>query len=118
MRWPAAALVIIAFGAVTTPAGAHPSIPTLGPGSYGGEVATWQRTLDTSVPGVDVKQDGVFGPLTASATRSFQRFYRVPVNGVVGWTTRTTWIEANLTCCGARRPTLAQGDYAPSVVWL
>ena len=118
MRWPAAALVIIAFGAVTTPAGAHPVIPDLRMGDRGGEVATWQRTLDASVPGVHVEQDGVFGPLTDAATRRFEQRFQVPVTGVVGWSARTAWVGASVTCCGAVLPTLAKGDFSPYVAWV
>ena len=69
-----------------------PSGPVLRQGSRGAAVRTWQQDIDRvagKIPGVPhIATDGAFGPVTASATRAFQRFARIAVDGVVGPQTR------------------------------
>lgn len=64
-----------------TPTPATP--PTIGPGDRGQAVAAWQGTLNR-VTGTRLVVDGHFGPDTVAATRNFQRFFGLPVDGVVG----------------------------------
>jgi peptidoglycan hydrolase-like protein with peptidoglycan-binding domain len=59
------------------------SMPTLRQGSRGSAVADLQRRLDAAgfSPG---PADGVFGPLTDTAVRSFQRAKGLGIDGIVG----------------------------------
>jgi peptidoglycan hydrolase-like protein with peptidoglycan-binding domain len=70
-----------------TPGGAQ---PTLRQGARGGAVTTLQNRLRAH--GYNVSVDGVFGPNTANAVRSFQRAKGLSVDGVVG---PRTWAALN-----------------------
>lgn len=63
--------------------------PTIASGSTGGAVRYLQKILG------GLTQDGVFGSKTLAAVKSFQTFFHLPVDGVVGpqtWTTLfTVW---------------------------
>ena len=110
-----------------TSARAHPAIPVLRIGGRSGEVATWQRTLDFLIVQARaggfsprlahqplLANDGVFGPHTQAATRCYERTYRLAVNGTVGWSDWTTWIEGQLT--GRLFPAYF-GVWSPTVTW-
>ena len=56
-------------------------------GDRGDAVAAWQGKLN-AVTGADLATDGVFGATTAEATRNFQRFFDLTVDGIVGPATR------------------------------
>jgi peptidoglycan hydrolase-like protein with peptidoglycan-binding domain len=134
MRWLAVALVIsgAAAGWVATPAQAT-AVPILVPGDRGGEVATWQATLDfvfeqqrrLSLPVVraflhrhgPLEQDRVFGPLTEDLTRVYQHVVGLPPTGTVGTPEWKWWIESQITCCGAGYPTLQEGEWSAYVTW-
>lgn len=49
------------------------------------DLRTWQMTFERCRPSVTV--DGVFGPMTTTATECFQRFCHVDPDGVVGTNT-------------------------------
>ncbi|MEX0790492.1 MAG: peptidoglycan-binding protein, partial [Actinomycetota bacterium] len=53
----------------------------------GAEVVEWQEQLN-QVRGDDIAVDGIFGPVTARATRDFQRTAGIQVDGIVGTQTR------------------------------
>jgi peptidoglycan hydrolase-like protein with peptidoglycan-binding domain len=87
--------------ATAFPAIAHasPAIPALAVGHTGGEVATWQATIDRHWRGSPdlnpapverfirahgyLAVDGVFGPLTDRATRLYQRQLHLRQPGTV-----------------------------------
>ena len=130
-------LLPILLVALHSPASVAAAIPALGPGSRGGEVATWQATLDylirqaqgqgsvglpkpwrVFVGGRLLSVDGVFGPLTTNATRAYQRAYHLPPTGVVGLASWKTWIGGQITCCGAGYASLGEGmPLSPYVTW-
>ncbi len=62
-------------------------------GSRGGDVATWQADLD-AVGRAGLAVDGIFGPLTDAATRTFQRSHGIAVDGVVGPQSREAMQDA------------------------
>jgi hypothetical protein len=54
-------------------------------GSRGSEVQQAQRLLNTkTMPPPRLAVDGIFGPLTEAATRSFQKQKRILVDGIIG----------------------------------
>ena len=129
-RAATAALLALTMFA-TTPATA--TIHSLGRGAMGGEVATWQATVNerwrasgsTNPPQVVrfirihgyLSQDGVFGPLTERATVLYQRQLHLPASGTVGF---SSWVSATfgrLTCCGAGYASIRVGDRSPYVTW-
>lgn len=82
--------------------------PYLRLGTSGPAVAAWQKQLHqfrTSFrkPAVArIASDGVYGPNTAAATRDFQRYNKISVDGVVGPQTRTTiGVELNGSAAGS-----------------
>jgi peptidoglycan hydrolase-like protein with peptidoglycan-binding domain len=134
MRRLAVALVILGAASGWSPSSAHAtSVPILVPGDRGGEVATWQATLDfvferqhrLNQPEVraflhrhgPLQQDGVFGPLTKHLTQLFQHVVGLPPTGAVGTPEWKWWIESQITCCGAGYPTLQEGEWSPYVGW-
>jgi peptidoglycan hydrolase-like protein with peptidoglycan-binding domain len=58
-------------------------------GDRGPRVQQWQRRLNR-VTGAGLATDGIFGTNTVTATRSFQRFFGLRVDGIVGPRTRET----------------------------
>ncbi len=56
-------------------------------GSRGPQVIMWQQHLNV-VRDVDISVDGIYGPVTAEATREFQRSAGITVDGIVGPETR------------------------------
>ncbi len=62
--------------------------PLLHTGSRGAAVRVWQIDIDRTadkVPGIPhIAKDGTFGPRTAAATRAFQRYAHIRVDGIVG----------------------------------
>jgi peptidoglycan hydrolase-like protein with peptidoglycan-binding domain len=132
--WLAVALVILGAVAGWSPPSAQATgVPILAPGDRGGEVATWQATLDfvfeqhprLNPPGVraflhrhgELQQDGVFGPLTEGLTRLYQQVAGLPPTGRVGTPEWKWWIGSEITCCGAGYPTLWEGERSPYVTW-
>ncbi len=95
---------LIASGA--GPAAREPSVEL---GDRGDAVATWQRDLDVwfqatgAEPG-GVAVDGVFGPATADATRSFQQSQGVTIDGIVGPETRAALLSAPALANAAKVP--------------
>jgi peptidoglycan hydrolase-like protein with peptidoglycan-binding domain len=128
---------VVAFLALPATVNASITVPAIGHGSQGGEVATWQATLNflirqaqangsTGFPKAwrvfgaqrPLVVDGVFGVLTTQATRAYQRAYHLRSTGVVGLVSWKTWIEFHLTCCGAGYATLGEGlPLSPYVTW-
>lgn len=60
--------------------------PILVRGTRGDAVETWQQRLVET--GAELAVDGIYGPNTAAATRSFQRDQDILVDGIVGPQTR------------------------------
>lgn len=87
-------------------------------GSRGAAVTQLQKSLRSH--GVSVSADGVFGPRTLSAVKSFQRSAKINVDGVVG---PITWGALNGSSGGASKPggsssshpTLHRGDRSSAV---
>jgi peptidoglycan hydrolase-like protein with peptidoglycan-binding domain len=85
----------------------------------GAGVAEWQEQLNR-VRVDDIVVDGIFGPITAGATRDFQRSAGIPVDGVVGPQTRQAMQQA-LGGGGGPPPNpggggvLRRGDSGPQV---
>lgn len=63
------------------------SLPMLRRGMRGGRVETWQKALNLA-SGTKLAEDGVFGTATDDATRAWQGFFKLGVDGVVGPQTR------------------------------
>jgi murein L,D-transpeptidase YcbB/YkuD len=61
---------------------------------------------------VGVSQDGIWGPQTENAVRSFQSSHGLQVDGIVG---QQTWSTMNQT---PSQPTIQQGSQGPAVVTL
>lgn len=57
--------------------------PILNLGSRGFDVKVWQCALNAGI-GSNLIGDGSFGPQTVSATKDFQRFWKLSADGVVG----------------------------------
>ena len=86
-----------------------PTGPTLHQGSHGADVRRLQRTL-VMIKLLDFEQiDGVFGPKTEAAVRSFQEGEGLTVDGVVGTHTWAALPPAPDT------PLLAPGASGPAV---
>ena len=64
------------------------TLPTLQSGSNGDEVKSVQALLKAKFNQVGVAVDGDFGPVTESAIKTLQAFFKVVDDGVVG---PTTW---------------------------
>ncbi len=79
------------------------------------DVLLWQRMLNRWGGGAGIAEDGIFGPETSRATRRFERDVGLRPDGVVRAEERREWIEANITCCGAKKPIIYPGDYGPLV---
>jgi peptidoglycan hydrolase-like protein with peptidoglycan-binding domain len=86
-----------------TPRLDFPSYPTLRSGSSGAQVSALQYLLNTNGFAAGTV-DGLFGPATESAVRSFQGSRGLGVDGVVGQRTWTALLSAGT------RPTLSQGS--------
>ncbi len=88
----------------------------------GAEVAEWQEQLN-QVRDDDIAVDGIFGPITAGATRDFQRTAGIQVDGIVGPQTRQAMQQAlagggNLPPGSGGSPggeVLQKGDSGPQV---
>jgi len=112
----AAARKIKGGGPTTAP---KPSFPTLKRGSTGPEVERIQRVLNVS------PADGIFGPVTESAVKSFQRASGIADDGIVG---PVTWeyiiaresggnsgSSGSGGTAGTSRPTLRRGSTGKEV---
>jgi peptidoglycan hydrolase-like protein with peptidoglycan-binding domain len=77
-------------GRVGTPAASRDGqrTPVLRMGDRGPAVAEWQHQLNT-VANAGLVTDGIFGPATDRATRSFQQSRGITVDGIVGPQTRS-----------------------------
>jgi peptidoglycan hydrolase-like protein with peptidoglycan-binding domain len=62
---------------------AAPGVPNLGPGSTGQGVRCVQNGYNR-IAGAGLAVDGSYGPATMEATRNFQRYFGLRVDGVVG----------------------------------
>jgi peptidoglycan hydrolase-like protein with peptidoglycan-binding domain len=78
--------------------------------SRGPDVAEWQQKLN-GVRDDDLSVDGIYGPLTAQATREFQRGAGIDVDGVVGPQTRAA-LRGN---AGPADGVLSRGDTGAEV---
>jgi len=58
-----------------------PQSPTVGSSSYNAWV---QQSLNKLFPGINLKVDGVIGPLTRQAVMKFQEMWGISVDGIVG----------------------------------
>jgi hypothetical protein len=74
-----------AYAAAAVPVPAKPvrPMPLLRRGSTGGAVRTLQAALNKTFPGL-LAVDGIFGPRTDAAVRSYQRKKGLVVDGIVG----------------------------------
>ena len=84
---------------VTSPTGR--AVISMKAGSKGPDVIEWQRLIGA-------KQDGIFGPLTDTATRAWQKARGLVVDGIVG---PKTWAAAY-----AGMPALATAPRPPALV--
>ena len=83
----------------------HPPVtgaPLLSPRSRGTDVITAQHLLNAA--GAHLTADGVYGPATAAAVKTFQRAHGLDADGLVG---PATW--------GALITTVKQGETGPAV---
>lgn len=86
-------------------------------GDVGGDVLLWQRMLNYMTQGEHhlrdhvIGEDGIFGPKTEAATKRFERGAEFRRDGIVGLRERRRWMGAFITCCGAKKPTVALGSY-------
>jgi hypothetical protein len=71
------------------------AMKTVKMGSTGFDVKVWQCALNAAI-GSSLIGDGQFGPQTNAATRDFQKFWRIAVDGIVGPQTRSVMVY-NLT---------------------
>jgi peptidoglycan hydrolase-like protein with peptidoglycan-binding domain len=81
----------------------NPGQPTIEPGATGESVRRVQRALRRT-PDLGLKVDGIFGPKTEAAVKSFQRGKGLTVDGIVG---PRTWAALP---DGGPMPTLQQGS--------
>lgn len=79
--WELVAQRFVNTAANTPPDPAHR--PVLRAGDYGQAVTRLQHELNVGT-GVHLKEDGIFGPSTLQAVYSFQAFFHLAVDGVVG----------------------------------
>ncbi|HZJ50088.1 MAG TPA: peptidoglycan-binding domain-containing protein [Actinomycetota bacterium] len=114
-----AAATLMATAALQSPATAH--VVEIRRGDSGPHVALWQKMLNLQLGGstgkhpVHLVEDGLFGPVTAAATRWFERTSDLPSDGRVQARDRRMWIGSFITCCGAVKPTIYPGSYGPLV---
>ena len=80
----------------------NPGQPTVGPGSTGDPVRRAQRALRRT-PDPSLVVDGIFGPATEAAVKTFQQGQSLTVDGIVG---PQTW---QALPDGGPMPTLRQG---------
>ena len=84
-------------------------------------VVLWQKMLNLRLTGstgehpARLVEDGLFGPLTAAATRWFERSSDLPPDGRVRARDRHKWLGSFITCCGAAKPNIYPGSYGPLV---
>jgi len=92
-------------------------------GDRGSDVRTWQQDIDRvagKIAGIPhLATDGVYGSRTAAATRAFQRYAHLSVDGAVGPNTHsamTTALHGSPT--PSAQPILRRGDHGQAVrVW-
>jgi peptidoglycan hydrolase-like protein with peptidoglycan-binding domain len=73
------------------------------------EYIKWLQQSLNRVHGLNLAEDGILGPMTRSAIRSFQSQNGLAVDGIVGPQTENALIAA-----GAPRPTGRSGSYIPT----
>ena len=87
----------------------HPEVPFMSTllrrGSTGAEVRALQHALNAR-PYIHLVEDGVFGPLTETAVRNFQRRVHLGEDGIVGPSNRGTSLDSSRLC---ERDTTAAG---------
>ena len=86
------ATIMVAGTIVAAPPASAQSLLYIG--ATGNEVAEWQRQLN-EVRSDDIVVDGIYGPITASATKDFQRSAGITVDGIVGPETRGAMRQAD-----------------------
>jgi hypothetical protein len=67
------------------------ALPVIKQGARGFDVKVWQCALNAAI-GSHLIGDGSFGPQTDSATRDFQKFWRLTADGIVGPKTRSVMV--------------------------
>lgn len=88
-------ILLLLVGTAAAPAGYAHAAPVLKPGSSGGDV--WDLQYRLTVLGYYRSElDGIYGPVTASAVRAFQRDYGLAVDGTVGVRTWTVLKKVSL----------------------
>lgn len=106
----------------STPAPSGPRM--LQEGMRGQDVADWQKILVGSGDLPPNGADGIFGPQTAAATRSFQAKLRLSADGIVGPATRKAtddllrWLVAMAAKPNQDRPMIQQGARGSHVQYL
>jgi peptidoglycan hydrolase-like protein with peptidoglycan-binding domain len=86
----------------------NPGQPTVHTGDSGDAVSRAQRALRRT-PNTTLEVDGIFGPLTETATKQFQQQAGLPVTGVVD---EATWAALPT---GSPMPVLSEGASGPAV---
>jgi len=84
----------------------NPGQPTVHAGDSGDAVRQAQRALRRT-PNTTLEVDGIFGPLTETATKQFQQQAALPVTGVVD---EATWAALPT---GNPMPVLSEGSSGP-----
>lgn len=116
-----AVLVISTAAVLAVTATAAEAHTVLRRGDGGLDVLLWQRMLNRMtaaehhLPEDVIAEDGLFGRETEAATKRFERGAEFPQDGVVTAKERRLWIGAFITCCGAKKPTIARGSYSTFV---
>ncbi|HEY8449844.1 MAG TPA: polysaccharide deacetylase family protein [Bacillota bacterium] len=89
--------------------------PALRSGARGDEVRLLQAALNAVLPAdASLRVDGIFGPRTEAAVRTFQRQVSLRVDGIVG---RRTWqaLRERLLAARPRTHTVARGETLASI---
>src|SRR5689334_3327347 len=87
---------------------ANEGMPPVGPGDTGEPVSQAQRALRRT-PNTTLAVDGIFGPKTEAATKTFQQAAKLPVTGTVD---EATW---KALPDGNPMPTLKEGAKGDAV---
>ena len=81
-------------GTEPAPAGGPPTSPSAEPPAEGSEYVRWVQDSLNRILGLRLPLDGIMGPETRSAIRSFQERQKLPVTGLVGPDTERTLMAA------------------------
>jgi peptidoglycan hydrolase-like protein with peptidoglycan-binding domain len=75
---------------------------TIRKGMAGAQVRDLQIALN-AVAGAGLRADGIFGPKTEEAVRTFQTTFNLKVDGIVGKQTGACLVAASLSANGSNR---------------